>query len=365
MKYFFTTSIFLIVILSGCKCSKEEKKNVYDRILENKIAKLEKIDEIKIEETDNNLIGRISLFEINLKEKTISIGDNLFIEVKIYNNEGKFVRKIGRKGEGPGEFKSVYGIAEDHDYYYVSDGDLRRISIFNKDGLFQRTIKVETGIWFDTGEIIVKTNKIYMNALESKYKFSWEYNLSKQIAVLDASGKILYHFGSYPDIYIKYKLMWTQPKFDMDEEENTYVCGSQTWQLAKYSSNGNLIKFFGVKEGKFNEIKESFRGNETRDELFEIGSKYSFTTVLRYGGNYLYQQYSNISHKFIDTRSKLDWESYLMLFTKDGEYIKSDIKLPGGGMLDVDENGIIYIELSDEPGNRVIGKYKLKIIDED
>jgi hypothetical protein len=54
-----------------------------------------------------------------------------------------------------------------------------------------------------------------------------------------------------------------------------------------------------------------------------------------------------------------------MVYTKEGEYIKSDIKLPGGGMKDVDEKGNIYIELSDEPGNRIIGKYKINIVDED
>jgi len=360
----FTTIMFLIVILSGCKCSKEEK-NIQNNILENKIAKLEKIEEIKIEETDSNLIGILSLFEVNLIEKTILIADHIFYESKIFSDRGKFIKKIGKKGDGPGEFKSIDGIAEDFDYYYISDGLNRRISIFTKDGLFLRSIKVPSSIWFDSGEIIVRNNKIYMNSFESKYKVFWENHMTKQIAVLDTSGKTLYHFGDYPGIYKKYKLMWTMPKFDMDEEGNTYISSWQSWQLSKYDRNRNLIKYFGMQGKYFKEVKESFRGNEAINELNDIGTKYSFVPKLKYGRNYIYQQYSNINENFFRTRSRLDKENYLMVYTKDGKYIKSDIKLPGGGMLDVDEDGIIYIEISDEPGNRIIGKYKIKIIDED
>ncbi len=359
----FATIIFLIVILSGCKRS-QKGEYFQNKILENKRAEIEKVGEIKIEETENNLIGMLKLFEVYLKEKIILIGDHIFCDMKIYSINGKLIKKIGRKGEGPGEFKDVNGVALDHEYYYVSDGALRRISTFNKDGLFQKSIKVQTDIWFDTGEVIVRNNKIYMNSFETKYKVFWENHLTKQIAVLDTSGKILYHFGSYPEIYKKYKLMWTQPRFDLDEDDNTYISSSQTWQLAKYDLDGNLIKFFGVKGSNFIEIKESFRGNETIKELHDLGIKYSFTTELEYGGNFIYQQYSKINEKFIKSRSLSDRDSFLMVYTKDGEYIKSDIKLPGGGMLDVDDEGIIYIELSDEPGNRIIGKYKLKIVDE-
>ncbi len=359
----FTTTIFLIIILSGCKRS-QEGEYFQNKILENKRAEIEKIGEIKIEENESNLVGMIKLFVANLKEKTILIADNIFLEIKIYNNEGKFIKRIGKKGDGPGEFKRVEGISEDFNHYYVSDNIARRISIFTKDGLFIRSIKVPSGIWFDTGEIIVRNNKIYMNSFESKYKVFWENHLTKQIAVLDTSGKILYHFGSYPDIYKKYKLMETVPKFDMDEEGNTYISSWQSWQWSKYDKGGNLIKYFGIKGNNFKEVKESYRGDETFDELHKISLNLSHVPIIKYGNGYLYHQYSNSNKNFVKSRSRNDKAHYLMVYTKDGEYIKSDIKLPGGGMLDVDDEGIIYIELSDEPGNRIIGKYKLKIIDE-
>ncbi|CUT02828.1 hypothetical protein JGI17_11612 [Candidatus Kryptonium thompsonii] len=50
------------------------------------------------------------------------------------------------------------------------------------------------------------------------------------------------------------------------------------------------------------------------------------------------------------------------MYDLDGNYIPSDIELPGI-LLDVDDEGRLYIYESDEPGNRVIGIYELKVVD--
>jgi hypothetical protein len=360
----FTTIIFLIVILSGCKCSKEEK-NVHNSILENKSAKLEKIDEIKIEETDSILIGLIYLFEFNSIEKTILISDPIFCELKIYSDKGKFIKKIGKKGDGPGEFRRIMGIAKDINYYYTTDDVLRRFSIFTKDGLYIKSFPIPTSIALDPGEIIIYKSKIYVNSWQMQYHPMNEVYKSKQIAVLDTNGNILYHFGNYDDIYRKYKLLWTSPRFDMDEEGNTYLSSYLSWKIFKYDGDGNFKKSFGIKGSSFNEVKENIRGDETLEKLNELAIRYSHVPIIKYGKNYVYLQYSNLNKNFHKIRSKMNKEHFLIIYTKYGKYIKSDIKLPGGGMLDVDDEGIIYIELSDEPGNRIIGKYKINIVDED
>ncbi len=359
----FAIIIFFIIILSGCKYSKDEN-NVQNNILENKIAKLEKIDEIKIEENDSTLIGFIHVFEFNSIEKTILISDPMFCELKVYTDKGKFIKKIGKKGEGPGEFKRIMGIAKDINYYYTTDDVLRRFSIFTKDGLYLKSFPVPTSIDLDPGEIIIYESKIYVNSWQMQYHPINEVHKSKQIAVLDTNGNILYHFGNYDDIYKKYKLLWTSPRFDMDEEGNTYLSSYLSWKIFKYDKDGNLIKNFGVKGNSFNEVKENIRGDETLEKLNELAIIYSHVSKIKYGKNHVYLQYSNLNTYFHTRRSNLNKENFVLVYTKDGEYIKSDIKLPGGGMLDVDENGIIYIELSDEPGNIIIGKYKINIIDE-
>jgi len=62
-------------------------------------------------------------------------------EVRQFSSTGDFVRTMGRQGEGPGEFRDAMGIAFDPDgNAWIADGALRRYSVFDPDGAFQRTL---------------------------------------------------------------------------------------------------------------------------------------------------------------------------------------------------------------------------------
>ncbi|CUT05028.1 hypothetical protein [Candidatus Kryptobacter tengchongensis] len=54
----------------------------------------------------------------------------------------------------------------------------------------------------------------------------------------------------------------------------------------------------------------------------------------------------------------------MKVYDLEGNYIPSDIRLPGI-LLVVDKDGRCYIYESDEPGNKVIGIYELKVVDRD
>jgi DNA-binding beta-propeller fold protein YncE len=55
-------------------------------------------------------------------------------------NCGSFVRRIGGRGSGQGQFNRPYGVAFDGDHVYVADRDNHRVQVLTKEGVFVRTI---------------------------------------------------------------------------------------------------------------------------------------------------------------------------------------------------------------------------------
>jgi hypothetical protein len=54
--------------------------------------------------------------------------------IRVYDAQGRFVRTIGRKGSGPGEFQGVYRLGWRADTLYAPDTRLPRISLFSAQG---------------------------------------------------------------------------------------------------------------------------------------------------------------------------------------------------------------------------------------
>ena len=63
------------------------------------------------------------------------IGDSQAREIRVFDAEGRFVRVVGRPGEGPGEFERVEAVRRGPDgHIWVSDSDLRRFEVFDTAG---------------------------------------------------------------------------------------------------------------------------------------------------------------------------------------------------------------------------------------
>ncbi len=73
----------------------------------------------------------------------IFVGDAQAREVRIFTPEGEFLGRLGRTGEGPGEFRHVDGIgAAPGGGVAVLDGMLNRVSVFDGDGAFRRMFRL-------------------------------------------------------------------------------------------------------------------------------------------------------------------------------------------------------------------------------
>ena len=74
------------------------------------------------------------------------VTDALDFSIKVFDAQGRLVRKAGRAGTGPGEFQALRELGLSRSEVYVTDQYRPEVSVFNKQLEFQRTIPLSRAI---------------------------------------------------------------------------------------------------------------------------------------------------------------------------------------------------------------------------
>ncbi len=93
--------------------------------------------------------GQINGFAVH-SDGTVAVFDGSGPSLRLYNEQGQYVRSLGRKGAGPGEFTQANGIA------FLDDGRLAfwdpptsRITVYGMDGTNTSWTPPVTGMWMN------------------------------------------------------------------------------------------------------------------------------------------------------------------------------------------------------------------------
>lgn len=85
--------------------------------------------------------------------------------VVLLDASGKLLRKIGREGEGPGEYRTAF-VAFHHDTLIVADGNLRRVVLFDRrTGVVIRQFPVPSG----GATTVDAAGRLYLLAMNSTF----------------------------------------------------------------------------------------------------------------------------------------------------------------------------------------------------
>jgi len=143
---------------------------------------------------ENYIFARITDIAVDSKFN-IYVADGKEYRVQKYNEEGKFLKTIGRKGEGPGEFpgppKLIEIDAQDNLYVYSR----RKMIVFDVNGNYRKSFPIKLAIndfKFD------RNNNLVILA----------YKNGKIFHIIDRNGEIISSFGEefkLPERYNKYK----------------------------------------------------------------------------------------------------------------------------------------------------------------
>jgi len=128
----------------------------------------------------------------------IYISDDKDPGIKVFGPEGRPVRTIGSKGNGPGEFQLVTSIAFLPDGRLLAlDSELNRVSIFDPDGRF--IASHQYAILSMSFKIYLVTDSFYVREVTTtepgKEPKTWRRHL--RVAAFDFSGKEVLSFGDF------------------------------------------------------------------------------------------------------------------------------------------------------------------------
>lgn len=253
-------SCIAILIVFLCNCSSQENKVNRNRLPEeidslfkltnfNDIFFLEKIE---LQYSDSSIISRISTATCVDENGMIYVGQSNSCHVLVFDGNGKFVRRIGKKGKGPGELLEVNSIDVRHGKVYVL-GDLN-VSIFTEKGDFLK--RFQYGNEFaphihttSDGKIII----FYTCAMTNK-----------MCEVFDGEGNLLKRWGEFPkESRTSYG---GRVSSAVDDHNNVYSINFYDKSVFKFDINGKLLtRFPNVKPFIEHDISRIANANNPKD----------------------------------------------------------------------------------------------------
>lgn len=111
MKSIFCVIVFLLLLSCNHKSREDEASVVKVSLIEKEVSILDVFDRLEViplETTDSNLL--IWPDKVLIENGKIGIFDAKHPTLFVFDENGKFLRKIGRKGNGPGEYREVYDV---------------------------------------------------------------------------------------------------------------------------------------------------------------------------------------------------------------------------------------------------------------
>ncbi|MFN3872185.1 MAG: hypothetical protein ACK4R9_04230 [Ignavibacterium sp.] len=359
--------VILFFLYLFYSCSEKSKINYYENVINGKQIILLKSNEFTILEDTANFIGRFN--DQKFINSNLIIADIIQPALFFINKNGHITKILRwRKGEGPGEVYKIGNFEIIRDRIYICDQGNYRWTVFDTSGYYIKTARPfknprtkDNKYYFDLWNVHQIGDSLVCSITDSRYNYDFSQYKSKTLALLDSTLEIKKIFGLTDEIYGKIRYYDPTSTVTVDKDKNIYACQRATFRIYKYDKNGNFIKAFGFKK-KFRIIEEDFARNLSIDEIHRKTKTFSATVGLFYSKKgFIIQQFANVTDKFFITRDLTDRQNYIKVYDTDGNYIKSDILLPGL-LIAVNDNGQLLIMESDKPGDRKIVTYDVKIV---
>jgi len=175
-------------------------------------------------------IGRLdddALFQwtgvVTDSQGNIYVTDSMDYSIKKFDSRGKFVKKEGRKGQGPGEFMAPRFLDCNEKFLYASDQYVPGVQVFDKELNFKRRISIKKPI------SDLKILSDFRIAVASLFK-----DKIASIFIYTAEGELIKKFRYSEE---KMPLMMELVSFDFDEDGNLYVAYTFQDRIEKFNKD--------------------------------------------------------------------------------------------------------------------------------
>lgn len=291
------------------------------------------------------------------QRRNIYVLDSKNFRVQVFDNDRKFLRSLGRQGQGPGEFGRPECIdLDDAGNIYIGDPGNGRIEVFDPSGMRLRSIRISaTNIVFrvmKNGDILLRNPNLDggRGLMEGKVPL---------FRVLDGEGKLKREIGQ--------GVFFTKPPFTTggnrslmtsDEQDNAYMAFLFQNRICKYSPGGEHIFSANRPLPKDKMIDKGLGLYSTINSGLDVdrqGRIWVVSYTRRWKkGEVIMRQYIGGQEKVMGDRSETKSDLFeIQIFDKDGVLLQKiplthfcdDIKIIGDKayLLDKDRLGQFYV----------------------
>ncbi len=253
----------------------------------------QKISETQLLTTEDSPIAHISDMEIDREGRFIIADGWQSRAVYVFGPDGRFIKELGRKGQGPGEYLNPVSIEiGKKEEIWVSDYGNNRVNIYSKELSFKSQISFTSRV----------LHYLHLNSRNEIYMYRSTANplkpdTSDTIFRYDAQGNKIASFAPFPKEALKVKFWAAQDGMTIGKDDFIYEMNPLYYNVRKFSPEGELTVSFSRK---------------TR--LFQVITEKGKTPIIVYGPYYL-QRGLIIAHV----------NEHLEIYDSDGRFIVGEL----------------------------------------
>lgn len=200
----------------------------------------ELVKEIQLSSEPDHSIGGIDDFCVDSNGKFLIDDAYKSKCVFVFNSDGSFFKKLGGRGQGPGEFNEPASIDVSlNGDIYVCDGGNARIAIFDKKYEYSRQI-------FQKNR---NHRNIHINSRNEVYVYNGMRpimgdKLHDTIIKLDRQGDIVESFAPLQKEILSMNMCSARDGIVLDNNNNIYELNPIFYEIRKYNSDEKLLDIF-------------------------------------------------------------------------------------------------------------------------
>lgn len=323
---------------------------------------------IRSEDEEGNILLYRPGWHLVDRKGFVYICDLQDLKIKVFDPDGRLVRTIGQKGDGPGEFQNIGEIALlPDDRQLVLDWEAHRISLFDTEGIFINSHKFLNWSY----DVFLTTNSSYVR---DERIFGEKTKLV--VKAYDYSGNEILTYGDFEPHHsqeIRESGRWFSVSRPYDvrsilagDPKNTwlYHCMNDQYLIEVYDQNGKLFRKidrpYMPLPTRSEDKKKYLDGfsNSSETHLALIDKNIQMPPVKTITDRLVVDDLANL---WVETNEEKEEHGKIFvaydIFNEDGVYMAKvwlDIS-PG-----IFKNGKMYTRQSDEDtGDRVYKRYRV------
>ncbi|MGZ8949071.1 MAG: 6-bladed beta-propeller [Candidatus Aminicenantales bacterium] len=291
--------------------------------------------------------GEIRNFVVD-QQGSIYVLDRKNYRVQAFDSQGKYLRTIGRKGQGPGDLDSPLALAINRfsNELVVLQG-IRRLSLFRTEGPFVRQLSINNSIRVQ----LDSRGQIYLIEQARSNEGIWSFDVKK----LSMFGTVLGTVASVPGQGYSGKINPFLPlnHIQVDRSDNLVYGDSRNYEILFFEpSEAKLFKKI-VRPYSAVPVTEEDRKRQWADTPSEVQANYVFP---RYHPVFSGLFLSDLDHIFVRTNEKTEDGQRVIhdIFDAEGRFISRMPLKPSGITI---LNGKYYALEEDDDGYQYVKRY--------